>query len=397
MSTSAFAAEAEREKTVMTAAPSATERDAAARSVNFRVAERPKPDAPAPATARTAAPIEAAPATSSEDEALTASSLGELAAFVGRAAEYESTLPEDVAAYYLREGGGAGDATLVKVVALAADHFLANPSGSARGPRKDLNGTWPRKDLNGTWPRKDWNGTVNASCFSIFEELKERAPRPAARRASPTASPTARPGQAQRRQAREAEGGGKGKGKAAERTRRTPPTFEAAFPATNGTFPKDDVERCFAEFGEKKREKEATVLGEEKALEYELYGVDGDAAAGPLRTFDERRGGGRPADRAPPVDELFEPREDASDEPEEAAAASGDDDDEEQDPAIVKKAHAHAAKVSSAKASAQRISPDCKEKLADGGRVYPAACKEKECDLEAPPIAACRLAPLSAR
>ena len=126
MSTSAFAAEAEREKTVMTAAPSATERDAAARSVNFRVAERPKPDAPAPATARTAAPIEAAPATSSEDEALTASSLGELAAFVGRAAEYESTLPEDVAAYYLREGGGAGDATLVKVVALAADHFLAN-------------------------------------------------------------------------------------------------------------------------------------------------------------------------------------------------------------------------------------------------------------------------------
>jgi hypothetical protein len=127
MSTNAFAAEVEREKTVMTAAPSATELSReGARSVNFRVAERPKPDAPAPATARTAAPIEAAPATSSEDEALTASSLGELAAFVGRAAEYESTLPEDVAAYYLREGGGAGDATLVKVVALAADHFLAN-------------------------------------------------------------------------------------------------------------------------------------------------------------------------------------------------------------------------------------------------------------------------------
>ena len=43
---------------------------------------------------------------------------------------------------------------------------------------------------------------------------------------------------------------------------------------------------------------------------------------------------------------------------------------------------------------AQRISPDCKEKLADGGRVYPAACKEKECDLEAPPIATCSASPL---
>ena len=43
---------------------------------------------------------------------------------------------------------------------------------------------------------------------------------------------------------------------------------------------------------------------------------------------------------------------------------------------------------------AQRISPDCKEKLAEGGRVYPAACKEKECDLEAPPIATCSASPL---
>ena len=352
---------------------------------------------------------------------------------------------------------------LVASLLLAA--AAAQPSGSARGPRKDLNGTWPRKDLNGTWPRKDWNGTVNASCFSIFEELKERRPAPGGPKGKPDGG--GKPdGKAEGKPARgdkpeKPEGGGKGKGKPAERDAPSAaPTFEAAFPATNGTFPKDDVERCFAEFGEKKREKEAEVLGEEKALEYELYGVDGDAClayfaelkdgaeaadgedpdlAACFELLDEAPSAGRP-DRAPPADELFEPREDASDEPEEAAAASADD-DEEQDPAIVKKAHAHAAKVSSAKASvlaaaalavlaaaallrrlcrrrrrgaaprdsdatprakptlinvvqAQRISPDCKEKLAEGGRVYPAACKEKECDLEAPPIATCSASPL---
>ena len=354
---------------------------------------------------------------------------------------------------------------LVASLLLAA--AAAQPSGSARGPRKDLNGTWPRKDGNGTWPRKDWNGTVNASCFSIFEELKERRPAPGGPKGKPDGGgkPDGKPdGKAEGKPARgdkpeKPEGGGKGKGKPAERDApAAAPTFEAAFPATNGTFPKDDVERCFAEFGEKKREKEAKVLGEEKAFEYELYGVDGDAclayfaelkdgaeAAGGdpdlaacFELFDAKEGG-RP-DRAPPADERFEPRGDASDEPEEAAAASADD-DEEQDPAIVKKAHAHAAKVSSAKASvlaaaalgvlaaaallrrlccrrrrraaprdsdatprakptlinvvqAQRISPDCKEKLAEGGRVYPAACKEKECDLEAPPIATCSASPL---
>ena len=372
------------------------------------------------------------------------------------------------------------------VLSLLLAAAAAQPSGSARGPRKDLNGTWPRKDLNGTWPRKDWNGTVNASCFSIFEELKERRPAPGGPKGKPDGG--GKPdGKAEGKPARgdkpeKPEGGGKGKGKPAERDApAAAPTFEAAFPATNGTFPKDDVERCFAEFGEKKREKEAEVLGEEKALEYELYGVDGDAClayfaelkdgaeadggdpdlAACFELFDDAEEGGRPdrappaderfepreeppsagrPDRAPPADELFEPREDASDEPEEAAAASADD-DEEQDPAIVKKAHAHAAKVSSAKASvlaaaalavlaaaallrrlccrrrrgaaprdsdatprakptlinvvqAQRISPDCKEKLADGGRVYPAACKEKECDLEAPPIATCSASPL---
>ena len=368
---------------------------------------------------------------------------------------------------------------LVASLLLAA--AAAQPSGSARGSRKDLNGTWPRKDGNGTWPRKDWNGTVNASCFSIFEELKERRPAPGGPKGKPDGKADGKPARGDKPE--KPEGGGKGKGKPAERDApAAAPTFEAAFPATNGTFPKDDVERCFAEFGEKKREKEAKVLGEEKALEYELYGVDGDAClayfaelkdgaeadggdpdlAACFELFDDAEEGGRPdrappaderfepreeapsagrPDRAPPADELFEPRGDASDEPEEAAAASADDDDEEQDPAIVKKAHAHAAKVSSAKASvlaaaalavlaaaalfrrlccrrrrgaaprdsdatprakptlinvvqAQRISPDCKEKLAEGGRVYPAACKEKECDLEAPPIATCSASPL---
>ena len=67
----------------------------------------------------------AAAAVSSEDEAMAASSHGELAAFLSAARDYESTLPEDVARYYLREGGARADRDLVKLVALAADHFLA--------------------------------------------------------------------------------------------------------------------------------------------------------------------------------------------------------------------------------------------------------------------------------
>ena len=62
-----------------------------------------------------------------------------------RSGDYEPTLPEDVARYYLREGGAAADSDLVKLVALAADRFLAGVVHEA-GEFATLRGEAPADD-----------------------------------------------------------------------------------------------------------------------------------------------------------------------------------------------------------------------------------------------------------
>ena len=179
---------------------------------------------------------------------------------------------------------------IILATAAAQPFFDTN----TRGPL-GKNASWPRKkEVNASWPRKDFNGTLgNASCVDIFEALKER--RPGGKGGKDGKGPGRKGDErAARKPSGEGEGPQRGpeKDASAENATRKGPAedkFLGEKELGNETaFAKEDVERCFAAFGEKKREKEETVMKKEKELEVELYGVDADAC---LRYFEELKDG----------------------------------------------------------------------------------------------------------